>query len=132
MSCMNNNNLKEKTWDELCLMAFKNLSERKGVVQAAIDELEEIWHMFDFSEVECYIESMAKKIQIPKWNKYPEISPKDLEIYAEFYCVLCGDDLILNAVWNNGEFLTFSNIFNKWESNKEVEFWIPITYPTPY
>lgn len=127
--------LEGKSWEELCLIAFKSFNKRKKKISQAIEWLNDLDDDICIDEISDYIESLKNNIHIPRWNIYPSVTPDGLNIHAESYHVFVNPDFFLEARWIDGNFHTFNpyrESGNDWELEEEVSYWIPITYPTPY
>lgn len=124
-----------KRWQELLLIQLKKTLKLHDEFKSIINILENINYRFNLHDIEEYIKAMDDKIHIPEWNKYPETNPDQLDVYSETYYVFFEPDFFVEARWNNGNFSTFNEFResgNKWEIKTDMNYWLPITYPTPY
>ncbi len=124
-----------KRWEELFLIKLKEILKEKEEIQSIVSQLEDINFKFTLHDLEDYIKSIDENIHIPRWNKYPETNPGQLDVYAQTYYVFFEPDFLFEARWVNGNFMTFNEhreSGNDWEIETSMKFWIPISYPTPY
>ncbi len=131
------NDLADKQWEELVVKLFKKRKDELIALDLLLDEISNLMHSdAEFSDMEDYVSHINKNIHIPRWNRFPETNPGMLNIptVESKYLVFIKPDFIFEAIWSNDYFYTFMDRDDGqgWAIEKEVSFWIPITYPTPY
>jgi hypothetical protein len=130
--------LEGKTWEELCVMAFDSFNKRKKLISKAIEELEDLDSDIEMhtDEIAGYLQTLQSGVHIPRWNVYPNTTPASLEIHVEFYYVYLKDGcFFMEARWTKNGFETrneYRDSGNLFELDDNVNYWLPITYPTPY
>lgn len=128
------NSLENKTWEDIVLMAYQSCKKQENRIKEIIEELEyksdEFYGMEDF---ERYVNTMKKKICIPKWTVFTNATPDDLEINADHYNIYCGEGFFYEAKWEHKTFWIF-DVYedDKWCIENGVKYWMPIVYPGPY
>lgn len=124
-------------WHEIILKTGVQTNKHIKKMRDALEVLEKIHDSIDntHEEVEDYLETLRRNIQIPVWNDFKKVKPNEMKEQALAFMAFSEPDSFFEAIYKDGYFWRYyENEYGKhtWNVVKNVSHWIPILYPAPY